>query len=464
MGTVCALAAILVCASALRLARLGHDSLWYDEVVTMRLARSEGPAALVRLLDRIDATRAPLHPLLLQGWVALFGSSDVAGRAFSVLCGVATVALVFRIGERAHDAKTGLWAAWLCAWSPPLVYYSRETRMYAWLVLVTCGCWLLLLSSRSATTALWRIGYALGLAALVLSHPLGILMALTLAIASLAGRSAFGLSVKDWLLLHAAPAILVAPWLPRYVDHPPAYLIGRLPLRFLLGLPIGFVGGNFGVLAACAALVGFGIWHDLRRRDISEPGGGDRRAITQSSLIWFALPPVMLYAYSWVAHPLFGPARYTLFVGPAYLLLLARGLALLPIVPRLAGGAALLALSVALLRTMVYAPDLKADWRGAAAYLDRSDPAAPVVVVNASADAAEYYLGAGRRVRAMPAKVEDLAALLDADPSAAWYAIERTVGRPPGVVPEFLADDMSPETSIDFEGLRLVKKRPRPAP
>ena len=56
----------------------------------MRLARTESPAALFRLLRQIDATRAPLHPLLLQGWVTLFGPSDASGRAFSVLCGIVT--------------------------------------------------------------------------------------------------------------------------------------------------------------------------------------------------------------------------------------------------------------------------------------------------------------------------------------------------------------------------------------
>ena len=57
---------------------LGRSSLWYDEVVTMRLARTESPAALFQLLGQIDATRAPLHPLILQGWVAVLGSSDYA--------------------------------------------------------------------------------------------------------------------------------------------------------------------------------------------------------------------------------------------------------------------------------------------------------------------------------------------------------------------------------------------------
>src|SRR3954468_1704623 len=180
-----AFAAIFILATALRSWQLGQLSFWYDEVVTMRLALAPGPGALLDRLFEIDATRAPLHPFLLQVWVQLFGSSETSARALSVLCGVATVALVCWIGRLAFDSRTGLWAAWLAAWSPPLVYYSREARMYAWLVMVTCLCWGLLFSLRDSRSWLRMAAYSLGLTSLLYSHPLGLLMAATLGLASL---------------------------------------------------------------------------------------------------------------------------------------------------------------------------------------------------------------------------------------------------------------------------------------
>src|SRR5690349_176407 len=121
---------ILAVATGLRAYGVGRLSFWYDEVVTVRLARAANPGALVRLLGEIDATRAPLHPLLLQGWVKVYGPSEASARGFSVVCGVLTVALVGRIGRRAYDdPRTGLFAAWLAAISPLLVLYSREARM-----------------------------------------------------------------------------------------------------------------------------------------------------------------------------------------------------------------------------------------------------------------------------------------------------------------------------------------------
>src|SRR3954447_11086953 len=89
-----ALFAIAALATGLRMAFLDRPSLFYDEVIVMRLATQPDPVALLKLLPEVDATRAPLHPLLLQAWVALFGASTLAGRGFSVACGVLTVLVV----------------------------------------------------------------------------------------------------------------------------------------------------------------------------------------------------------------------------------------------------------------------------------------------------------------------------------------------------------------------------------
>src|SRR5207244_4939163 len=130
-----------VVATLLRFVDLGRLSLWYDEVVTMRIAREPNPLAALRLSSQIDASRGILHPLLLQGWLRLFGTSDAAGRAFSALCGVATVFIVYRIGRRLWDRHTRLWAAWLVAVRPLLVQYWRETRRYGFFALLAGFGW-----------------------------------------------------------------------------------------------------------------------------------------------------------------------------------------------------------------------------------------------------------------------------------------------------------------------------------
>ena len=153
------LIAITLLAAGLRVAYLDRPSLFYDEVIVMQLATQPNPVALMRRLPDLDATRAPLHPLLLQGWLALFGPSPLAGRGFSALCGVLTVLVVERIGRRAFDPSTGLWAAFLFAISPMQVRYAQEVRMYALLVLESCFAWDLLFSFRHSAGPLKQAAY-----------------------------------------------------------------------------------------------------------------------------------------------------------------------------------------------------------------------------------------------------------------------------------------------------------------
>ena len=417
LGWQLPLVLILVLAAGLRSCNLGQLSFWYDEVVTMRLAEAPTPAALVHRLLEIDATRAPLHPLLLQAWVRVFGSSEAAARSFSVLCGVATVGLVCWLGRLLFDERTGLWAAYLTALSPPLVYYSREARMYAWLVMTTCVCWGLLFSQsrirngefgirnserrmrkgEGSRSRLCLIGYSLALTGLLYSHPLGLLMAGTLALGSLCFARQFFGGWARWLAAHLTPLILAAPWLGHYFDHAPEFLTGRLPLSFLIGTPIGFIGGNFLVLLGVVVLAGFGLIR--RRADLDSTS----RCGAVCLVLWLIVPPSLLYAYSWIGNPVFGPARYTLFVAPAFLILTARGLAILPRLPRLALGFALSLLAAASLGPSVYAPGLKADWRALAQEIRdeiRSDRDAKIRVVvkstdptkNVEVETARYYL------------------------------------------------------------------------
>jgi hypothetical protein len=458
-GELFFLVAILLVAAGARLYQLGQSSLWYDEVVTMRLARTDNPAAMLTLLSEIDATRAPLHPLLLQGWVAIFGPSDVSGRAFSCLCGVITVVLVYWIGLRAFDSVTALCASWLCALSPLLVYYSRETRMYALLVLVTCLAWGCVFA-QARHPRRWRLVlYGLCLIALGYVHPLGVLMASAIGLASVLFRRAFGISWRGCFLTHSLVVLAWAPWLGRYIDHPPESVTGPLPWRFLFGTPIGFIGGNFVVLGICSILITYGLCTAQPRENGRFRLVLENVAISVSLLVWLVIPPLFLYAYSRIFHPIFGPARYTLFVAPAYLILVARGLAKLPLPLGFAAAAGACALSGMMLKETVYRADVRADWRAAAAYLDRHDPDAVVAVVSADPaknvefESARYYFRPDRVVIPCPRTLSELARGRD----CVWVSAGLREGQPVGVFPEGLSQQEQIREVVDFRGLRLMR-------
>ncbi|MEJ7640417.1 MAG: hypothetical protein WKF75_21225, partial [Singulisphaera sp.] len=187
-------------------------------------------------------------------------------------------------------------------------------------------------------------------------------------------------SLGRWAVLQMAVLASVAPWVGRYLDHPPEFTVGRLPIKFLIGLPIGFHGGTAG---PCGVRRRGGLRRTGDRRCQGRRLRIDHPVGSTSVLIWFAVPPLLLYAHSFVSHPIFGPPRYTLFVGPAWLLLVARGMRKLPRVPRYAVALACAGLAGVLLRTLVYAADVKPDWRSAARVIRQVDPGATVVVLEA---------------------------------------------------------------------------------
>jgi mannosyltransferase len=386
---------ILAVAIGLRLWRLNHWSLWYDEVVTMRLAQSPGPLAMLNLIRKIDASRAPLFPLLLMGWIKLFGNSDLAARLLTALLGVLTVVLVYMTGRSVFNERTARWAAWLCALCPTLITYSQEVRMYALLLPLTVLSWWTFLAFRHTASRGHLIRYAVLLASLIYTHPVGLFMVAAHGFAYLLVRRSLVLSPKRWLSAMALTLTSVLPWLGRYLDHTPEHLLPRYPIRFLLGLPIEYIGGNSITLLPLVCLIATGMvtfcgWRLVLR----EPASG------VAVLCWFVVPPALMYAYSFVGYPIFGPARLHLFVAPAYLLLVARGLATLSRPARLTAVVAMIPLISCGLAGQTYAPGLKADYRGFAQWLRNQDKGRVVVVLHnhdsrfplTQFAAARYYL------------------------------------------------------------------------
>ena len=233
------------------------------------------------------------------------------------------------------------------------------------------GSWGVVFSHGRTPRFRWLVLYGLCLIALAYSHPLGLLMAGRTRAGHVAVPPGFsdlgaGLvagSSRGWPGRLALDGPVLRPHAG--IDH------GPLPVRFLLGMPIGFIGGNFVVLLVCVLLIGYGV--------CSVIADGRRRRPCRSGtprFIDFALdlapgssgafiPVLSCRASNFRAGALHGLRRTGLFdpggsrAGKAALAAGRRG----------GGGGRVL--SGAMLRSDVYRPDLKADWRGAAAYLDR---------------------------------------------------------------------------------------------
>jgi uncharacterized membrane protein len=127
-------ATILVFAMALRLLLLGEHSLWVDELFSIRYGRL-GVPALWADVSAID-NHPPLYYLLLHFWVLAFGESEFAVRSLSVLFGVLTVGIAYRLGVSMYNPRTALIAALILAVASYPIYWSQEARMYSLLPLL----------------------------------------------------------------------------------------------------------------------------------------------------------------------------------------------------------------------------------------------------------------------------------------------------------------------------------------
>ena len=124
----------LLVAFALRLFQLGAESLWYDETVSVALARQTIP-------DLIAHTARDIHPpayyILLHSWQWLATPTLAHGLEFlyawpSLSAGLLIVALLYPLARRFYQAKIALLALWLAAINPFHLWYSQEVRMYTW--------------------------------------------------------------------------------------------------------------------------------------------------------------------------------------------------------------------------------------------------------------------------------------------------------------------------------------------
>ncbi|HOZ45799.1 MAG TPA: glycosyltransferase family 39 protein [Candidatus Hydrogenedentes bacterium] len=155
---------ILLLAAALRLYGLTRNPLWYDETVHAAFCRHlTWPILACR-----EILVEPFFCLFLNLWLRL-GASDLWIRLYAALIGFLVVVTAYRTGKRMAGPRGGLYGALLTACAPFLVFYSRDAKMYAWVMLlelVATGCTLRYVSHEGSRRDL----VAYGVTAILLLH------------------------------------------------------------------------------------------------------------------------------------------------------------------------------------------------------------------------------------------------------------------------------------------------------
>jgi len=191
-------------------------SYWGDEAIAIGIA-SHSIASLPHYL--VDDGAPPLYYVMLHFWMELFGRSEPATHALSMVPAVAAVPVAWWSGLRLFGRWAGRAAAALVATSAYLDYYATETRMYSWLVVAAIGaltCFVL--AYRGEGRRYWAGALALMVAVLYLQYYGLYLCAATVLVgAATAYRDGNGARLRATAAYGAACAVAFAPWAPQFL-------------------------------------------------------------------------------------------------------------------------------------------------------------------------------------------------------------------------------------------------------
>jgi mannosyltransferase len=138
------LAGITLVAAALRFYGISARTFWFDETVSAQISRLTWSQFIQALWNR--EANMGFYYTLLHFWL-LIGHTEGFIRAFSAIFSVATIPVVYALGVRLFNRKTGFVAAWLLSINVFHVCYAQTARGYALVVFLLSVATLLLVKN-----------------------------------------------------------------------------------------------------------------------------------------------------------------------------------------------------------------------------------------------------------------------------------------------------------------------------
>lgn len=416
----------------LRVATLGRQSLWRDEVDAIRFS-SWTLAELVNGLVRVGHN-GPLFFLLLRPWRTLTGDSEFALRYPSALLGTLLVPLGFILARQLRlSRRAGVLLGLLLATSPYLVWYGQEAKMYtllAALVLLAFIAYLKALagpgsmpagSVNSGRPVVWWVVFVAATSLSFYTHILSPLMLIVYGLVGLLHYPRLRQRWHGWLISMAwltLPYLPLAGWqfrllLAGFQSGHPFYPLQR-EINLLLQLyttgvirfsestaMIGLAAITFFVfLFLCGLFLKEkvnqpGLRAQLRVEESIEPDITNRAhpphqtslhpalsLTTRLSLAaWVLLPPLIVYLIS-LRVAVFED-RYLIYITPAFYLMIVLGLMLVRQYWRWLASLGLVMILLINLRgiRVQQSEAIKPDFRAAAQYLRHTSPSPSTIMV-----------------------------------------------------------------------------------
>ena len=441
------LAPIVILYFVLAFYRIDDQSLWTDEVFSVNSMFHPGQAW--NTMDQLS----PVYFVLLGLWSELVGTTEFALRALSAVLGAGAVCITYFIGYKLFNRRTAVFAAILIATSPYLIWYAQEVRYYSLILMASLMMTYSFHRAISEGSWYWWLAYGatslLGLFSLVTvifllgAHGLYVLCC------------ARNRPLLRKVLAYQIPVLLVfaafVTWSGDRSEPPLTALLTKRPTvtwheptRSREVLPVSDLAGII-PYTFYAFSVGFSVGPSVRELHVSRSIG------SLASHAWTLVPVGLLFAtlfafgvkklwqkrdarmlvLLWLSVPILGTyllatlttfheynTRYVVMSLPAYMLILAAGIAAFPR-PRIRLALLASVLMVNGLSLANYYFDgeyAREDARSTAEYLKTATLPGDAVLINGNPTAVQYYYKAalpvalvdGRNTKSTPLVADKL--------------------------------------------------------
>src|SRR5215469_9049373 len=155
-----------------------HRNLWFNELFTYYITKAPSWTQLFDLAHRFDLNPMPMDYVLRRLSIAIFGDSEIAVRAPSILAFYIASVMLFQYTRRKVGSGYATFAV-LVLWYSPSFRYATEARPYALLCMFFSSLllfWDIASSAERPTSALWGVAASnLGLMNIHAFGPLSLL-------------------------------------------------------------------------------------------------------------------------------------------------------------------------------------------------------------------------------------------------------------------------------------------------
>lgn len=125
-----ALTLILLVAIVLRFFRIDYQSLWMDELYTLNVANQKH--SFYQIISEVNLRESYpyLYFFIMNTLFYVFGDTSIVVRTPSVIFGIMSVWMIYKIGKELYSKNVGLIAAILLALNQYAIYHSQDGRAY----------------------------------------------------------------------------------------------------------------------------------------------------------------------------------------------------------------------------------------------------------------------------------------------------------------------------------------------